>query len=217
MMPVLSDTFKLEGNQKKVIGFDSNIDYTGNKWIPIIFNAIVNKRVIEVTYTPYNKPSSAILFHPHYLKQHNQRWFAFGRNQNPPKELEHVSDIWNMALDRIDGIKETSEIYQPSDIDWEEEYFGDIIGVSRNPGNSETIILWFSAEQAPYITTKALHRTERKPEIHPDGSITIRINVIPNYELETLILSFGEKVKVLAPESLAKRIKERLTKSISNY
>ena|SRR5690554_1674075 len=217
MMPILSDTFKLEGNQKKVMGFDSNIDYTGNERLPTIFSAIVNKRVIEVTYKPYNQPSSKIVFHPHYLKQHNHRWFAFGKNHNPPNELQHVSDLWNLALDRVESIKETDEEYQESEIDWEEDYFGDIFGVTKTSDTPETIVLWFTPEQAPYITTKALHRSQRPPEIHPDGSITLRMQVIPNYELETLILSFGEKVKVKAPESLVTRIKERLTNSISNY
>ena len=38
-----------------------------------------------------------------------------------------------------------------------------------------------------------------------------------NYELEMRILSFGEKVKVIAPEALVNKIKERIQAQLSNY
>jgi len=45
----------------------------------------------------------------------------------------------------------------------------------------------------------------------------ITIEVYLNYELEQLLLSFGEKVKVLEPVELKERIKERLAGAITNY
>jgi hypothetical protein len=47
--------------------------------------------------------------------------------------------------------------------------------------------------------------------------LEIRINVIINYELEMKILSFGEKVKVITPEKLVVKIKERIKQQLKNY
>ena len=50
-----------------------------------------------------------------------------------------------------------------------------------------------------------------------EGGFETSINVIPNYELEKLILSFGERIKVLAPKSIQKQIAQRLEKSNKLY
>jgi hypothetical protein len=57
--------------------------------------------------------------HPYHLKQYNNRWFLFGRNE------EKNSSTWNLAIDRIMDITESSEKYIPNtEIDWF-EYFDD--------------------------------------------------------------------------------------------
>lgn len=48
------------------------------------------------------------------------------------------------------------------------------------------------------------------------GELEIRIRVIPNYELESVFLSFGENVKVLEPEWLREKIIERLSGALNN-
>jgi predicted DNA-binding transcriptional regulator YafY len=43
------------------------------------------------------------------------------------------------------------------------------------------------------------------------------ILLIPNYELESLFLSFGESVRVVKPASLANKLTRRLEESVKNY
>lgn len=101
-------------------------------------------------------------------------------------------------------------------MDWEEDYFYDIIGVTRIQGKEpEEIKLWFSPTSAPYVSTKPLHHSQKTKWLAA-GELEIRIRVIPNYELETVILSFGENVKVLEPEWLMEKIKERWASALSN-
>ena len=47
--------------------------------------------------------------------------------------------------------------------------------------------------------------------------MVISIKVIPNYELERLILSYGEKVKVISPNSIRDKIKTRIQEMINQY
>ena len=43
------------------------------------------------------------------------------------------------------------------------------------------------------------------------------IKVLLNYELERLLLSYGDSVKVIAPSILSEKIQQRLTRSIAQY
>jgi predicted DNA-binding transcriptional regulator YafY len=202
--PLLNDKFGLKNQDKKVMSLESNIDYKGYDNITPLFNAIINKTVIKLKYTPFNVPEYEVIFHPYFLKQYNNRWFVFGLNEfnNEPQ--------WNLALDRIsDSLENTKNKYIEDITDWE-EFFDDMIGVSRRADQQpEEVKLIFNKEQAPYIQTKPLHSSQ-KSTVREDGSLEVRINVILNYELEMRILSFGEKVRVLAPESLMSIITKRI-------
>lgn len=202
--PLLNDKFGLKNQDKKVMSLESNIDYKGYNYITPLFNSIINKTVIKINYEPFGKEPYDIIFHPYFLKQYNNRWFVFGFNefnQNPH---------WNLALDRVKGsIDNTKGKYRNDETDWQ-DFFDDIIGVSKDPNKQvEEVKLVFDKEQSPYIETKPLHWSQ-KPKRLDDGSLEIRIKVIINYELEMRILSFGEKVKVMAPDSLVQRLKERI-------
>jgi predicted DNA-binding transcriptional regulator YafY len=209
--PLLNDKFNLKSQDKKVMSLESNIDYEGYNYITPIFNAIINKTVLKLKYEPFGKEEYEITFHPYFLKQYNSRWFIFGYN-----EFNHESQ-WNLALDRINGeVEKTNSKYKEDETDWE-EFFDDMIGVSKSKDDKpEEVKLIFNKEQAPYIQTKPLHSTQRI-KILEDGSLEVRINVIMNYELEMRLLSFGEKIKVIAPEALVTKIKERIKSQIKNY
>ncbi len=207
--PMLSSQFVLN-NSQKVISYDTNIDYSGYDKIVPIFNAIVNKRVLTVEYEPFNKESSKISFHPHFLKQFNNRWFTFGLNEklNIPK--------WNMALDRIKGITESSTNYIESGIDWEEHFY-DIIGVTMpDDGELADVELIFTKEQSSYVFTKPLHPSQ-KAKFLDTGELEVKLKLIPNHELEMVLLSFGEKVKVIKPEGLRLKIKLRVENAAKQY
>lgn len=213
LIPLLNDRLGFSNDNKQIIYFDHNEDYTANQHIETIFNAIRNSRVLLIEYKDFrNDKSYLIHLHPYILKQYNNRWFVFGLND------ENQIPFWNLALDRIISMDETRLNYQKDEFDWENDYFYDIIGVTRFQ-NTEIVKveLVFTAELAPYILTKPIHPSQSKPKYSEKGEMTISIKVIPNYELERLILSFGENVTVASPRSLVKRINNRIKSSLENY
>lgn len=211
LTPIINDKFGLKDESKKIIEFDSNIDYTGHQHITPIFNAIINQVILDIVYQPFGKDLNLIKFHPSYLKQYNNRWFALGMNEEYPEQIS------NLALDRIVSIKESSGKYKETKIEWQ-EYFEDMIGVSKPYGEEcQKIELQFVSEQVPYIQTKPLHLTQKKVKELEDGSLIISLDLIINYELVMKILSFGEKVKVLAPKELVSKVSERLFAAAKQY
>lgn len=206
LIPVLNDKLGFANDSKQVIYFDSNIDYSGIVHIEPLFNAITGNRVLEIEYQDFKNPLPyKVIFHPYVLKQYNNRWFVFGLNE------ENKSPYWNMALDRIQSITELSKKYKASNIDWEDDYFYDIIGVTRIQDiEVQEVVLQFAPELAPYIQTKPIHPTQTRPKFLESGEMVVTVKVIPNYELERLILSYGERVKVISPSSVQDSIQSRI-------
>jgi predicted DNA-binding transcriptional regulator YafY len=207
LIPVLNDKLGFANDSKQVIYFDNNIDYSGIAHIEPLFNAITSNRVLEIEYQDFKNPLPyKIVFHPYVLKQYNNRWFVLGLNE------KYQNPIWNLALDRIQSSKELESPYVESDIDWDDDYFYDIIGVTRiQDAEIQEIVLQFSPELAPYIQTKPIHPTQSKPKFLESGEMVVTIKVIPNYELERLILSYGERVKVIAPTSVQDSLQSRIS------
>jgi len=193
-----------KSKENNIVGFDNNPYLKGLEFMGELFNAILYKKVLELTYQGFNqKKSEKYIFHPYFLKEYNKRWFVFGH-------CEEMEMLANFPLDRIIKFEQRNKLFEESDIDFD-EYFEDIIGVTRPEREVEKIILNFVPEQIPYILSKPIHGSQKKVKEDATGLI-ISIEVIPNYELETLILSFGNKVKVIAPvefkEIILKKLKE---------
>ena len=100
----------------------------------------------------------------------------------------------------------------------ENEYFRDMIGVTRNADSTvEHVTFLASAKEAPYIRTKPFHQSQKELGTQDDGSVLFSIDVILNHELERDLLGYGEGITVLSPASLAKKLRERQEGSLNNY
>ena len=201
----------VSANPEPVIGFDENKELKGMSFFTPLFKSIISKKAIKISYRSYksNKNIEAVI-HPYYLKEYNQRWFLFALN-------DQYKTLSNFALDRIESIERTNSKYIPNtSIDFE-SYFDNVVGVTVNPREVQTIKIWLSKDQAPYTLSKPIHQSQEIVEEHEDGSAIISIKVIPNFELMQLLLSFGERIKVLSPESLIEEILKKIEKNIENY
>ncbi|MDG4945758.1 WYL domain-containing protein [Weeksellaceae bacterium KMM 9713] len=210
MIPMLESKFGLIKRDKEVMSFESNLDLKGLEFLSPLFNAIVNKRVVEVTYQDFKSEEPyPIEFHPYYLKQYNARWFVFGYCE------VNVNYYWNLALDRIHKVQELDLEYKENNEDWD-DYFSDIVGVTRPLDEDvQEIMLVFNTRLAPYILTKPLHQSQKFKWVE-DG-LEVRIKVIPNYELEKLVLSFGEDVLVVSPSTFRQKIENRIKSMADRY
>lgn len=202
----LEDRLDLRGTSHSVVGYEENKEYTGLEWFQDLFDAIINKSVLNIKYKTFNDVDYDWTIHPYYIKEYNNRWFLFGLN-------EEKGSIYNIPLDRIWDVQQVHKDYIPTDIDFE-TYFDDVVGVSVFPADKEIVRLQFSEHRFPYVATKAIHPSQR---IVDNDQRIIEISVILNKELEALILSFGKDVEVLAPESFRSRIQEVIRESYEKY
>lgn len=200
----LREILNIENDPRKIIEFEENKFLKGKEYITQLYNAINYKKVLEIEYKNF-KTQEVLTFvlHPYYLKQYNNRWFLFGKD-------ERFDTLTNLALDRILKISETSHQYIEADIDFK-EYFEDVIGVSISEEPIQKVILEVSNKSIDYMITKPLHGSQRIIEKNELYTI-VGLELIPNYEFETLILSFAENIEVIEPIELRNKLKERIQK-----
>lgn len=205
----LEHNFKLKSNEK-VISFDDNEYLTGREHIQTLYNSIINKQTLSITYHPYFGEDIHYDFHPYHLKQYNKRWFALGKDTN-------LENITNLALDRILTIMDSDTNYIENNTINFDEHFEDVIGVTiPNKSKPENILLKINSQLWPYIKTKPLHGSQRIIQEETDYVI-IQLEVYINYELQALILSRGEQIEVLDPEHFREHLKARIKKLNSQY
>jgi predicted DNA-binding transcriptional regulator YafY len=183
-----------QNNIPEIVGFDHNEYLNGLEYLPKLYQYTVNRQVLLIEYQSFrNKEPNALTIHPYYLKQYNKRWFLFGLN-------DKSSQLYNLPLDRIKSIEPESIKYINTDIDFN-EYFEDVVGVTvHNDLKPIKLQLLLDKDIAPYIQTKPIHGSQKRIR-EDEKSVVIEIEVIPNFELKQLLLSYGSGLEVIAPTS----------------
>ncbi|MFV0211413.1 WYL domain-containing protein [Empedobacter falsenii] len=187
-------------SENKMIDFEENEFLIGIEHLTPLYNYIKNKQVLLVAYHSFKSIElQEFTISPYYLKQYNNRWFLFGWNHNG-------NYLQNLALDRIQSMESIKELYITSKINFQ-EYFEDIIGVT-NPLEKEVVNVKIQLSDSiiPYIKSKPIHGSQKIVDN------ILHLNVKLNYELESVILSHGENMKVLEPVELVQNLKSRIEK-----
>ena len=196
----LKSGLDLDKNNRQIISFEENEFLKGLGFLNVLYQYISQNQSVEITYKSFKSDAeSQFTISPYYLKQYNNRWFLFGWNHQ-------FGNIQNLALDRIISIKNSKETFINNEIDFN-DYFEDIVGVSNNlEEKAVKISIKLSDNILPYIISKPIHGSQKI-----SGNI-LNLELKLNYELESLILSFGENMQVLEPLILVEKIKEKVLK-----
>jgi len=147
---------------------------------------------------------------PYALKEFKNRWYVVA------KDVED-KQIKSFGLDRLSDLDITKRKFQmPHDFNVNDHYkycFG-IISPNDNP--LEEVILSFTEEQGKYIKTLPLHHTQ-EILIDTKKEFRIKLQLYITYDFKMELLSYGDKVKVIAPKSLAEDIKKSLRDALGRY
>jgi len=199
LFPRIKEAFHLAHEDfNGLISYQSNRDYSGQSWVGKLYNQLLRKKVLIITYKGFQDTNSYLRkIHPYHLKQYNDRWFLFGF-----EDSERHTGITNLALDRIKEITETIDDIVPDTTVWG-DFFDEMIGVSI-PADEKPIEikLRFSSDRIPYVTTKPIHGASQRLDKSDPTQRTIIINLLPNNEMYQTLLSFGSDVEVLSPTSV---------------
>lgn len=200
-------------NRKPIIHFDSVPNLEGIRLLNPLYNYIVHKQTLRIMYQSFSaRCPTEFIFCPYLLKEFRNRWFLFGCRA---KDLL----LYNFALDRIKSVEPVDIPFcENPDFD-PEHFFDDLIGVSKNIKNtSRTIKFWANAEQSKYIKTKPIHRSQRLlRENKEDGSCIFRIDVVINFEMYSVFMSYGPGIKIIYPRNAMSYMHDKLKEALGLY
>lgn len=201
-----------KSKSKSIVHLEKNDNVEGLQFIDPIYQAVLNKTVLRITYQSFKaKKPGEIILHPYLLKEYRNRWFVLGKKSNG-------GSLLTLALDRVKELKDVpNELFVESKDFNPEVYFNDVVGVTVNEGRRpERVRIFVDKQNAPYVITKPLHHSQKVVLESSDG-IIVEIRVIPNFELERLILGFGNHMVVKSPLKLKEDIIKKLERSLKKY
>ena len=126
-----------------------------------------------------------------------------------------MGKISNVALDRIRADFEPSnQPFIPNTFVDFSTFFNNVIGVTVKDARVEHIVFKASKRRFPYIESKPLHPSQETVDAE-EGVFSI--DVIPNRELDALVLSFTGDLEVVSPEDYREHIFSFIKISLEEY
>ena len=173
--------------------------------------AIKNRQLVKFSYLKFweDESTNRTLF-PLMLKEFKNRWYIVGKDLNDEK-------IKSFALDRISMFIITNEYYH-KEVNFNlETYFDRFFGIiTPDDVSLERVILSFDVVQGKYTKTLPLHTTQ-EVIFENDNEIRIALNLCITHDFIMEIMSFGNLVKVIEPQSLKDKIITILKETLEQY
>jgi len=180
-----------------------------------LIHAIKNKLEIHFSYHKFweDQPTDRTV-EPLALKEFKNRWYLIARDLNPGTSL---GSIKTFGLDRMKALDITrSQFKNIENFNIEEEFkycFGIICPNDEEP---QEVILSFDPIQGKYIKSMPLHESQQIL-VDNDTELQIKLLLYVTYDFEMELLSYGEYVKILKPDTLIGEMKSRYSKASANY
>lgn len=173
-----------------------------------LVEAWLNQRTVLIHYlTLGDKTAKERRIDPYFIEP-----AAAGHSSYVIAYCHLTKEIRVFKLERIKSIELTDEFYlTPPNFD-ANTYLASAWGIVAG-GEAQTIKLRFDSEIAPIIEEVTWHPSQ-VTEQQEDGSLLMTLTVMNTVELQSWILGWGEKVKVLEPDELRRDI-AKTAKAIS--
>lgn len=219
----LKSDYELDG--VPAISFSVNPDIANSEYLPKLFEAINGKKVLKIKIHKLDNSEKKQEYEvcPYLLKQYNNRWFLIC-------EGVQRKGVLQFSLEQIDDISKATKSEYKECSESLEEYFDDVVGVSKPKGaKPEKIIFWASDKAKMYLRGKPIHGTQKELKdqrqlnelrknynLRRDGSV-FELRCLVNYELERELSSFFEGIVVLEPLSLRKKLLDKFVNTSLAY
>jgi predicted DNA-binding transcriptional regulator YafY len=203
---------KIERNRMDCIQPEQTHSVAGVQYIEPILNAILEHNAIEIEYQKKGQEAEIKVISPYVLKQVDGHWYLIGFDNLK------TSLTKNYSLDKILSVKVSKENYYIDDSFDASQFFKYSFGIYHNyNAKPQKIKLEF---KDPYI-----HQIMNYPlspyqahSLSKDGKkLTVNLELYDSFEIVSEILKYGANVKVLAPASLANKIREIAEEVVRGY
>ena len=183
---------------------------SGGDHLQQVIKAMKEIRTVALTYRRYTAATSShFTLEPYCVKLFRQRWYLVGRLSK--------GVLATFAFDRMENIELLDQRFKmPDDFD-ALDFFRDSFGiVVDDKVPLQRIVMRAYGFEPYYMRDLPLHHTQREiaaSEEYADFELTLR----PTSDFKTKLISRGEWLQVLEPQSLADEIVEWHQKAVERY
>jgi len=176
-----------------------------------LLHAIKNHLQIKFTYQKFWEDEiTKRIAEPYALKEFRNRWYVLA---NDLKD----NHIKSFALDRLSDLDITKHPFQfPCDFNVNQHYKYCFGIISPNGHKPEDIELSFDPFQGKYIKSLPLHESQQIL-IDNEKELRIKLTLVITYDFFMELLSYGENLRVIKPESLINDMKSTFKKALKLY
>jgi predicted DNA-binding transcriptional regulator YafY len=147
---------------------------------------------------------------PYALKEFKNRWYVLA---NDVKDQQ----IKSFALDRICDLEISREHFiRPASFNVNDHFRYSFGIVGPNDECPQVVVLSFNAYQGKYIKSMPLHETQQIV-VDNDDELRLQLTVYVTHDLIMELLSYGQNVKVLQPESLKNQMRQIYSEASGLY
>ena len=183
---------------------------SGGEKLQQVIKAMKESKCIMMAYHRYSAPnSSSFTIEPYCVKLFRQRWYLLGRLSN--------GYLATFSFDRMEhlSVMET-KFKMPDDFD-AAEYFNESYGiVVDNHVETQRIVIRAYGYEPYYLRDLPLHHSQREICVTKDYS-DFELTLKPTTDFKTKLLSRGEWIEIIEPQSLADEIVEWHQKAVNRY
>lgn len=183
-----------------------------------LVHAIMNRKVISVCYQSFSMDhKNTVILEPYALKEFRHRWYLLAKEFNRDASDSAVSGkIKSYGLDRISELEIKKSTFKRKNYDVAKEY-SDLFGIiSKNDHSLEEVVLSFDGHQGQYIKSLPLHHSQ-EILIDDQKEFRIKLTLYPTYDFEREVLSHGNRVKIISPESFKNHLKTEVEAMLKNF
>ena len=127
--------------------------------------------------------------------------------------VPEYAEMRTFATERVKHLSLLDTTFEPTQ-GLSQELFSHSLGI--NQGKPESVKIEFTDRVAPYVREREWHPSQRISE-HPDGSVSLSLQVCLDRALTRWILGFGPLARVVSPSHLAERIVGELEGARERY
>lgn len=200
MLSSVREDLTPQARERKIIQTDAVTDARGFEHFDLFFSACRERIPVNFVHYSYSKRKfKTITVHPVVLKEFENRWYVIGHS-------ETHNQLRTFGFDRIYGPEILRKTFIETPAHVSESYLNDVYGVfPLRDGEREQIIIHTSPLITNYFRAQKIHPSQHI-QINKYGDALISFELIPSMELARLFISYGNQLKVKAPERLVKFI-----------
>ena len=190
----------------------SNRRPQGIQYFQQLLEAIKTHKIVKFDYREfYEDKVDNCTVEPYALKEFKGRWYLLAKNLSDDK-------IARFGLHKMSTVDTKPKTFKyPTGFD-PKQLFRNCFGIMLPDEKDEVeqVILSFDTQQGKYVKDYPLHESQ-KEIIDNDEEYRIALNVYIKFDFIMEILSYGEDVEVIAPESLKTEVHKRYSNAKQLY